>query len=64
MRRLLIIAFLVAACQTGAIGPEVTPTSVAYWHDDAHRVSCWLFGRGGGNFTAAISCLPDKAIAP
>lgn len=73
MRRLLtaeafnwiaILAFIVVAvvsCNTAA-PPEITQDSVAYWHDDEHGVSCWLYGRGGGGYTAAISCLPDAQV--
>lgn len=66
MRRLLLIAIAalaVTGCNNTAVPPELGPGSVTYWHDDAHRVSCWLFGRGGGGYTAAISCLPDSQVS-
>jgi hypothetical protein len=62
MKRLLALALLVVAgCSYNA--PPADPQGIAYYHDEAHRVSCWTFGGGRGSYTAAISCLPDSQVA-
>lgn len=54
---LLIVGLLVAGCMNGS-GNDPAPDGRAsyYWHDAAHRVSCWQSSGGG------VSCLPDSQV--
>ena len=63
-RLILLLALLLVGCNNTAQPPQITQESVAYWHDAAHGVSCWLYGRGASGYTAAISCLPDSELRP
>lgn len=55
---LLIAALLLSGC---VAQPTTTDKyGVAYWHDDTHAVSCWLFDNA--NTGVGISCLPDSEV--
>jgi hypothetical protein len=42
------------------VSPNASPP--AAWHDDKRHATCWVIG--GINYgMAAISCLPDSALA-
>ncbi|GAB3484216.1 hypothetical protein [Azotobacter salinestris] len=63
MMRLLVVlaALLLAACKIEPTPPAGAPTEVhgdwlKTWHDDEHRVTCWLHSVNGGK---SLSCLPD-----
>lgn len=59
----LALIVLVAGCSTAPpSAPGAGGSSIGYYHDAQHGVSCWTFGNGGGTYTAAISCLPDAEV--
>lgn len=61
-RLLLIVALVVVGCNPSAnTDDSPSGTAVYYWHDSAHRVSCWLYG-GAGNTGKGIACIPDSEV--
>lgn len=52
---LALLALVLAGCYGGEpIDPE--RSSVRYWHDDKHGVSCWTA------WESSITCLPDSEV--
>ena len=61
---LIITSLLTAGLGTGcslriqtddAKSPALSPYTVTYYHDDKHRVTCWMT-------SYAMSCISDSAI--
>lgn len=55
----LCVIILIGGYQTP--GQQVGNAPVYVYHDEAHRVTCWLFG-SQGTTGKAISCLPDSQV--
>lgn len=56
---MLVLALSVAGCMSGQSSVKTDDgkaSSVFYWHDVTHKVSCWTA------WSSSITCLPDSQV--
>ena len=55
----LLVMIVIIGCGVSrdSLGIKTGESSIRKWHDDAARVTCWVYRAG---YAGGISCLPDS----